>query len=61
MSSQEPTTPRLSVDDIAVMSDAALAGFMEKNHRPHGVYELPVDDWDKLSKDERKSLADRLM
>ena len=61
MSSQEPTAPRFSVDDIAAMSDAALAGFMEKNRRPHGAYELPVDDWDKLSKDERKILADRLM
>ncbi len=61
MSSQEPTTPPLSVNDIAAMSDVALAEFMEKNRRLDGVFELSVADWDKISKEERKSLAERLM
>jgi hypothetical protein len=61
MSSEEPAALTVSVDDIAAMSDAALAVFMEKNRRPDGGFELPVDGWDKLSKDERKSLAERLM
>jgi hypothetical protein len=58
---QEPATSMLSVDDIAAMSDAALAAFMEKNRRADGVFQLPIDDWDRLTKDERNSLAERLM
>lgn len=61
MSSEEPTTPLLSVNDIAAMSDAALAEFMEKNRRPNGAFELPIADWDKLSMIDRKALAKRLM
>lgn len=61
MVSQEPTVPPLSVNDIAVMSDAALAEFMQKNRRTDGVFELSVNDFEKLSKDDRKALAERLM
>ncbi len=61
MSPPGQTTPLLSVNDIVAMSDAALAEFMHKNRRPNGVIELPVGDWDKISKDARKSLAERLM
>lgn len=61
MSSQELTTAPLSINDIALMSDAALAQFMKKNRKPDGIFELPVADWDRLPKDERKNLAKRLM
>ncbi|KAK5998719.1 hypothetical protein PT974_01101 [Cladobotryum mycophilum] len=42
------------------MSDAELAEFMKNHRRPDGSYELPVDGWDKLSKEERTQLAERL-
>jgi hypothetical protein len=51
----------LSVDDISAMSDAALAVLMEKNRCPDGGIKLPVDGCDKLLKDERKNLAERLI
>ena len=60
MASQEPGTLTISVGDIASMSDAALAAFMENNRGPDGGFDLPVDGWDKLSKDERNRLAERL-
>ncbi|KAM4062850.1 hypothetical protein HRG_007667 [Hirsutella rhossiliensis] len=57
MASPEPT---LSVDHLFALSDAELADFMKKNRPPDGGYELPVDGWDKLSRDERQKLAERL-
>ncbi|KAI1073381.1 hypothetical protein F5B20DRAFT_587319 [Whalleya microplaca] len=60
MASPEAETATLSVDEIAAMSDAELGQFMTKHRRPDGGYELPVDGWDKLSKDERNRLAERL-
>ncbi|KJZ70489.1 hypothetical protein HIM_10118 [Hirsutella minnesotensis 3608] len=60
MAFQEPTTATLSVERISALSDGELADFMKKNRRPDGTYELPVDGWDKLSKDERNQLAERL-
>ena len=50
-----------SVDEIIVMTDAELARLMRENRRPNGDIELPVDGWDRLSKDERNHLAERLM
>lgn len=50
----------VSVDAIAAMSDAELAQFMEQNRTSGGNFELPVDGWDQLSKDERSRLAERL-
>ncbi|EGX88257.1 hypothetical protein CCM_08300 [Cordyceps militaris CM01] len=50
----------LSVDEIAAMSDTELGHFMTKHRLPDGGYELPVNGWDKLSKDERGHLAARL-
>ncbi|KAH6632483.1 hypothetical protein F5144DRAFT_548438 [Chaetomium tenue] len=60
MASHEPDTSTVTVGDIASMSDAALAVFIQKNRGPDGVFDLPVDGWDKLSKDERDQLAERL-
>ncbi|KAI1501061.1 hypothetical protein F5X99DRAFT_409373 [Biscogniauxia marginata] len=60
MASIEAETATLSVDEIAAMSDTELGQFMTKHRRPDGGYELPVDGWDKLSKDERNNLAERL-
>ncbi|KAK7429751.1 hypothetical protein QQZ08_003777 [Neonectria magnoliae] len=60
MASTEAAIVTLSVDEIAALSDAELGQFMTKHRRPDGGYELPVDGWDKLSKDERNRLAERL-
>lgn len=60
MASTEATTVVLSVDGIAAMSDVELGHFMTKHRHPDGGYELPIDGWDKLSKDERDRLAERL-
>lgn len=60
MDSPEPATAILTVDDIAALSDAELCEFMMKHRRPDGGFGLPVDGWDKLSKDERNQLAERL-
>ncbi|KAL8296257.1 hypothetical protein RB600_001643 [Gaeumannomyces tritici] len=60
MASHEPDTSTVTVGDIASMSDAALAVFIQKNRGPDGVFDLPVDGWDKLLKDERDQLAERL-
>ena len=50
-----------SVDEIVVMTDAELARLMQENRRSNGDIELPVDGWDRISKDERNRLAERLM
>ena len=60
MSSSELIAVPSSVDDLAAMSDVVLAEFLEKNLRPDGGFELCINDLDKLSKEERKSLAERL-
>ncbi|KAM6513367.1 hypothetical protein FALCPG4_015796 [Fusarium falciforme] len=60
MASTEAATVALSVDEIAAMSDTELGQFMTKHRHPDGRYELPVNGWDKLSKDERDRLAERL-
>ncbi|KPM39122.1 hypothetical protein AK830_g7449 [Neonectria ditissima] len=60
MASTGAATVALSVDEIAAMSDTELGQFMTKHGHPDGGYELPVNGWDKLSKDERGRLAERL-
>ncbi|KAM3549396.1 hypothetical protein ARSEF4850_008876 [Beauveria asiatica] len=60
MASTETATVALSVDEIAAMSDTELGQFMTKHRHPNGGYELPVSGWDKLSKDARGRLAERL-
>ncbi|KAG8426348.1 hypothetical protein J3459_008260 [Metarhizium acridum] len=60
MASTEAVVVALSVDEIAAMSDTELGQFMTKHRHPDGSYELPVNGWDKLSKDERGRLAERL-
>ncbi|KJZ79925.1 hypothetical protein HIM_00639 [Hirsutella minnesotensis 3608] len=60
MPDREATIATLSVGDIAALTDAQLAQFMQK-HRSHtGDYNLPVDGWDKLSTHDRSQLAERL-
>ncbi|KAK7397630.1 hypothetical protein QQX98_012997 [Neonectria punicea] len=60
MASPEPTSATLTVGDIAAFADTELAEFMKKHRRPNGDFDLPVDGWDQLSKDERDQLAERL-
>jgi hypothetical protein len=60
MASTGTATVELSVDEIAAMSDTELGQFMTKHRHPDGGYELPVYGWDKLSKDTRGRLAERL-
>ncbi|KAI8675418.1 hypothetical protein NCS57_00442900 [Fusarium keratoplasticum] len=42
------------------MTDDQLTQFMKKHRDSTGIYSLPVDGWEKLSKDERERLASRL-
>ncbi|KAF6787860.1 hypothetical protein CMUS01_16434 [Colletotrichum musicola] len=42
------------------MNDEALCDFMTRHRLPGGNYELPVDDWEKLSEADRLHLAERL-
>ncbi|KAI0867599.1 hypothetical protein GGS24DRAFT_485117 [Hypoxylon argillaceum] len=60
MASTEAETVTLSIDELVAMSDAELGQVMTQNRRPGGGYDLPVDGWDKLSKDDRARLAERL-
>ncbi|KAI1749413.1 hypothetical protein F4782DRAFT_533530 [Xylaria castorea] len=50
----------VSVGGIAAMSDTKLAQFIVQNRTLEGDFHLPVDDWNKLSEDERNRLAERL-
>lgn len=61
MTLPELTSTTFSVSDINALSDTALADFIKKHRAPNGHVELPVDGWDKLSKNERASLAERLL
>lgn len=61
MSLQELVTTTCPVNDINALSDTALAALIEKNRRPDGHVEILADGWDKLSKDERAILAERLL
>ncbi|KAK9438329.1 uncharacterized protein VB005_09337 [Metarhizium brunneum] len=60
MASAESVEAIVSVGEVFAMNDAELAEFMQGHRRPNGHYQLPVDGWDKLSKDERSRLAERL-
>ncbi|KAF5024769.1 hypothetical protein F66182_3147 [Fusarium sp. NRRL 66182] len=53
-------TVTVPVGDVVAMSDAELAQFIQEHRLPGGDYDLPVDGWDKLSKEERSRLAERL-
>lgn len=50
----------LSAAEFAALNDDELCHFMTNHRSFDGGYELPVDGWDKLSKDERDRLASRL-
>ncbi|KAM3456399.1 hypothetical protein MY3296_001678 [Beauveria thailandica] len=60
MASVESVAAKVSVGEVAAMNDAELAKFMQGHRLPDGDYDLPVEGWDKLSKDERSRLAQRL-
>ena len=61
MDGQEETQEaRVSASDIIAMKDTELAQFMKKNRQPDGSYNLPVDGFSKLAKDERGQLAEKL-
>ena len=57
---EEARVVRVSARDIIAMNGTELTQFMKKNRRPDGSYDLPVDDFSNLSKDERGQLAERL-
>lgn len=50
----------MTVDYISALSDAQLGEFMKKHRRADDSFELPIDDWDRLSQEERDRLAHRL-
>ncbi|KAK9438292.1 uncharacterized protein VB005_09300 [Metarhizium brunneum] len=50
----------MTVDDVSALSDARLGEFIKKHRRPDHSFELPIDGWDRLSK-ERDRLAQRLL
>ncbi|KAF5530710.1 ankyrin protein unc44 [Fusarium mexicanum] len=56
----ESAAATVSVGEVAAMNDVELAQFMQRHRLPDGDYDLPIDGWDKLSKDERSHLAQRL-
>lgn len=60
MVSAELETKTVSVGQVAAMDDAELAQFLQSHRLPNGDYILPVDGWERLSKDERGRLAARL-
>ena len=60
LSPREPTPVTLPVSELIAMSDEQLCHFMKEHRDANGDYSLPVDGWDKLSKDERERLATRL-
>lgn len=59
-SAREPTPFTLPVSKLMAMTDDQLTQFMKKHRDSTGIYSLPVDGWEKLSKDERERLASRL-
>lgn len=61
MSSLESTPAKLLVPDVAALDDAQLAQFMVVHRRPSGDFELPIEGWDKLAREERARLAERLL
>ncbi|KAJ4308529.1 hypothetical protein N0V84_012047 [Fusarium piperis] len=58
--SREPTPFTLPVSELIAMSDEELMQFMKEHRDAEGNYNLPVDGWEKLSKDQRDCLASRL-
>lgn len=59
-SPREGTPVTVPVSELMAMSDEQLCQFMKEHRGTNGDYDLPVDGWDKLSKDERERLASRL-
>ncbi|KJZ76552.1 hypothetical protein HIM_03888 [Hirsutella minnesotensis 3608] len=60
MSFIEPSAATVSVQTLIAFNDAELAQFMEKHRHPNGDFQLPVDGWDRITKEEQDSLAERL-
>jgi hypothetical protein len=58
MSSPEP--PQVSVDHVLALSNEQLVQFMKQNLGSDGSFNLPIEDWDTLTKDQRDQLAEKL-
>ncbi|KAI8958177.1 hypothetical protein F5Y11DRAFT_50777 [Daldinia sp. FL1419] len=60
MASPEPAIARLSVNDILTISEAELVQYMKQNRQPDGDFNLDLDGWENLPKNQRDQLAERL-
>lgn len=60
MASFEPTPPGVSAYDVLGFSDAELVQYMVQNRGSDGRFELDLAGWDRLPKDQRERLAERL-
>ena len=52
--------PGLGVGDVLAFNDAELVQYMEQNQQPDGGFDLEFEGWEKLPKDQREQLAERL-
>ncbi|KAL1855291.1 hypothetical protein VTK73DRAFT_8584 [Phialemonium thermophilum] len=57
----EDQSPAMTVGRLLAFSHAELVELMGVNRQSDGAVSLPVDDWDRLSEDERGRLAEKLM
>ena len=53
-------TPELSVKDVFALGDAELVQYIKDSCRPNGGFELSVEGWGCLPKNQREQLAERL-
>ncbi|PHH93268.1 hypothetical protein CDD83_8779 [Cordyceps sp. RAO-2017] len=61
MPSSAPTSPKVSADQVIALSDAGLVQYMIKKRLPDGRFDLDnIEGWDKLPKDERDKLGEKL-
>lgn len=60
MASFEPTSPQLFVHDVLAFSDAELVQYMRQHRYSDSGFDLHVEGWDALPKDQREKLAERL-
>ncbi|TPX10723.1 uncharacterized protein E0L32_008292 [Thyridium curvatum] len=60
MSSPVSAIPNLCADDVLAFSDTELVQYMTQNRRQDGGFDLEFDGWEKLPKEQREQLAERL-
>ncbi|KAB5513039.1 hypothetical protein GE09DRAFT_1047315 [Coniochaeta sp. 2T2.1] len=56
----DPAPPQLSVNNILAFRDAELVQYLKQNRRADGGFDLDLDGWEHLQKDQRDQLAARL-